>query len=343
MFGRAPHALTPALEDPLASDAADGTDQDAEAYETRECVVDTTQHGQRLDRVLVSLAPEFSRSHLQRLIDDGLAQVSGVTTPTASRRVSAGQRIAVTLRPTAEALAFRPEPMALDIVFEDDHLMVVNKPVGLVVHPAAGHWSGTLLNGLLAHHRVAAALPRAGIVHRLDKETSGLMVVGKTLEAVTALVRLIAERDVGRTYLALAHGTFDGDGREIDAPIGRDPASRLRMAVVAGGRPSRTRVRVMGRGPGVSMLRCELHTGRTHQIRVHLAHQGHPLLGDTLYGGRPGLGMNRQALHATHLAFVHPMGGARMAFSACLPDDLASAWTLAGGDPDAAVRLAVAG
>lgn len=310
-----------------------------EAYESRETLVDVASHGQRIDRVLVTLAPEFSRSHLQRLIDDGLVQVDAVVSRTASRRVSAGQRIRVTLRPTAQALAFRPEPMVLPIVHEDEHVLVVDKPAGLVVHPGAGNWSGTLLNGLLAHHAGAVSLPRAGIVHRLDKDTSGLMVVGKTLEAVTALVRSIALREVGRVYLAVAHGQLPGAPRDVDAPIGRDPGSRLRMAVVASGRAARTRVRVLVQGPDVSLLRCELHTGRTHQIRVHLAHLGHPLVGDVLYGGRPELGMVRQALHATHLAFAHPVGGQPMAFTSGLPTDLASAWRAAGGDPQAVPAL----
>ena len=324
---------------PWAEAAADAGDGE---HEVREAPVDAAQHGQRIDRVLVALAPEFSRSHLQRLIEDGLVQVDAATIRAASRRVVAGQRVQVTLRPTAQALAFRPETMALPIVHEDEHLLVVDKSAGLVVHPGAGNWSGTLLNGLLAHHPGAVSLPRAGIVHRLDKDTTGLMVVGKTLEAVTALVRSIAAREVGRVYLAIAHGHVSGSPRDVDAPIGRDPGSRLRMAVVASGREARTRVRVLAHGPDVSLLRCELHTGRTHQIRVHLAHLGHPLVGDVLYGGRPDLGMRRQALHAAHLAFEHPVGGQPMAFSSGLPADLAAAWALAGGDASRASALAQA-
>jgi 23S rRNA pseudouridine1911/1915/1917 synthase len=224
--------------------------------------------------------------------------------------------------------------MALAIVHEDAHLLVVDKPVGLVVHPAPGHWQGTLLNGLLAHHAGAAALPRAGIVHRLDKDTSGLMVVAKTLPAMTALVRLIAARDVRRVYLALAHGRIAWETASIDAPIGRDPVSRLRMAVVSGGKPARTDVERLALpvdtpGPGaqpVTPIRCRLHTGRTHQIRVHLASRGHPLVADALYGGRPLLGLQRQALHAAELAFAHPADGRLMSFTAPLPSDLASAW-----------------
>jgi 23S rRNA pseudouridine1911/1915/1917 synthase len=196
----------------------------------------------------------------------------------------------------------------------------------LVVHPAAGNWSGTLLNALLAHHRGAASLPRAGIVHRLDKDTSGLMVVGKTLPALTALARAIAAREVHRQYLAIAHGEVGAAAFSIDAPIGRDPQSRIRMAIVASGKPARTDVQALVVGDGFSVLRCTLHSGRTHQIRVHLASRGHPLVADTVYGGRAALAMTRQALHATRLAFVHPASGESVQFDAEPPADLASAW-----------------
>jgi 23S rRNA pseudouridine1911/1915/1917 synthase len=201
-----------------------------------------------------------------------------------------------------------------------------------VVHPAAGNWSGTLLNGLLAHHVGAGVLPRAGIVHRLDKDTSGLMVVAKTLTAMTALVRAIAERAVSRRYVALAHGVFRPADCWIEAPIGRDAQQRTRMAVVAGGKPARTRVEVLGVASDVSAIRCTLDTGRTHQIRVHLASLGHPLLGDTLYGGRPALGLTRQALHARWLALTHPVSGQALAFESALPPDLQAGWA-AVGDP----------
>lgn len=300
--------------------------------ERRAVTIDVAGHGQRLDKVLVSLAEEFSRSHLQHLIERGEVTIDGVVATTASRRVKAGQRVEVALVPTAESRAFRPEPMALAIVFEDADIIVVDKPAGLVVHPAAGNWSGTLMNGLLAHHAGAAALPRAGIVHRLDKDTSGLMVVAKTLEAMTALVRAIAAREVHRQYLALAHGELATSRMTIDAPVGRDPRSRVRMAVVASGKPARTDVeRVAARG-GFSALRCTLHTGRTHQIRVHLASRGHPLVADPLYGGAPALGLARQALHAARLAFDHPRGGQPMAFEARLPADLRHAWSHVTGE-----------
>jgi 23S rRNA pseudouridine1911/1915/1917 synthase len=250
--------------------------------------------------------------------------------------VRAGQLVDVELVPTAETLAYRPEAIELQVVFDDDQLLVIDKPAGMVVHPAPGNWSGTLLNGLLARHPGAAELPRAGIVHRLDKGTSGLMVVGKTLAAVTALVRAIAAREVRREYLAIAHGELVPGRRRVEVPIGRDPASRVRMAVVPGGRSAATDVETVAACAGYSAVRCTLHTGRTHQIRVHLAHLKHPLVGDTLYGGRLELGLQRPALHAQRLEFDHPADGRRMRFERPPPSDFALAWArVVGGRHEA--------
>jgi len=295
-------------------------------HELRTVRVGAPWHGWRLDKALVALAPEFSRSHHQGLIEQGLVGLDGVRDLMPSRRLKLGQLLEVELRPTAESLAFRPEALPLDIVYEDDAMMVLDKPVGLVVHPAPGHWSGTLLNGLLAHHPAAVQLPRAGIVHRLDKDTSGLMMVGKTLQAVTALTRAIAAREVQRLYKAIVHGVLAPGLHTVDAPIGRDPASRLRMAVHHAGRPARTDVEPVSSAEGLTAVQCRLHTGRTHQIRVHLAHIGHPLLADKLYGGTPGLKLERQALHAWKLVLHHPMGGKRMEFVRLPPADMAQAW-----------------
>nr|WP_247652827.1 RluA family pseudouridine synthase [Ideonella aquatica] len=294
--------------------------------ETRAATVPDAAHGERLDRYLTMLAPEFSRSHLQSLVERGLVHVGGQPVLQASRRLKAGQPVEVRLALPEESLAFVPQAMDLAVLFEDTHLLVVNKPAGLVVHPAAGNWTGTLLNGLLARDPASAQLPRAGIVHRLDKDTSGLMVVARSLPAMTALVRDIAARSVRRRYLALAHGRVAAAPFSIDAPIGRDPSARVRMAVVAGGKPARTDIERLGLRGDISAVRCALHTGRTHQIRVHLASQGHPLVADAVYGGAPALGMTRQALHATELGFTHPINGEPMLFRCEPPADFAQAW-----------------
>ncbi len=306
-------------------------DPGIDGAEQRTLAVPVEWHGQRIDRALAALVPEFSRSHLQLLLLEGAVRWRGQPVAKVSARVQAGDSIDIELRPTAQASAFLPESMALDVVHEDEHLLVIHKPAGLVVHPAAGHWSGTLLNGLLAYHRGAADLPRAGIVHRLDKDTSGLMLVGKTRVAVDALVRAIAAREVSRQYLALAHGAWRGASPlDVDRPIGRDPQHRLRMAVVAGGKPARTTVVRLDSRDDACLVACRLHTGRTHQIRVHMASLGHTLVGDAVYGGRPAFGLQRQALHAASLGLAHPVHGGWLSFWSPPPADLAQALSDSG-------------
>ncbi|MFZ4480186.1 MAG: RluA family pseudouridine synthase [Rhodoferax sp.] len=326
--------------DLIISSGLDGDDLEDRAdtgpeFELRQLAFEESQHGLRLDQALVGLASEFSRSYLQQLIIAGAVTVERLAACKPSTRVKAGDRGTIELRPTPQSQAFKPELMALDIVHQDEHLLVLNKPAGLVVHPAPGNWSGTLLNGLLAHDAGAMNLPRAGIVHRLDKDTSGLMVVARTRAAMDALIRSIAAREIGRQYLALAHRPWVGAAqRQVDQPIGRDPRNRLRMAVVDlaknPGKLARTDIELLQNCEQGCLVRCTLHTGRTHQIRVHMASIGHPLVADELYGGKVAAGMRRQALHACRLSFVHPVTHGAMLFRADMPDDLADALRLWG-------------
>ncbi|MBR7959261.1 RluA family pseudouridine synthase [Burkholderia vietnamiensis] len=325
------------LDDDLAGDAIRAPVVPSAAGDDAPRIVEVplSLAGERLDKALAQLFPEFSRSRLQNWIDAQRVLVDGA--PAKIRQpVPLGAKIALVPDLLPEQLAFTPEPVPLDVIYEDDALVVINKPAGLVVHPAAGNWSGTILNGLLHRYGDAAAgLPRAGIVHRLDKETSGLMVVARTLAAQTDLVRQLQARTVKRRYFALVWGTMPDEGT-IDAPIGRDPRERTRMAVVTGasGKPARTHFRtvdtcVWQRQP-VSAIQCDLETGRTHQIRVHCSHAGHPLLGDPVYGRARGKrsvaplpnGFARQALHAWRLGLVHPVTGKTMQWRCPLPDDM---------------------
>lgn len=326
--------------DPVAELADDPAEAGPEA-ELRALLVDAALHGQRMDRALVALVPEFSRSYLQHLVESGAVTFNGVAVTKPSARVKAGERGEIELRPTPQSQAFLPEPIALDVVHEDEHLCVINKPAGLVVHPAPGNWQGTLLNGLLARDAQARLLPRAGIVHRLDKDTSGLMVVARTRASMDALVHRIAAREVSRQYLALAHRPWAGPARRVvEAAIGRDPRNRLRMAVVDlqrhSGKAARTDIELMESAEQGCWVRCTLHTGRTHQIRVHMASIGHALVGDETYGGAPAAGLHRQALHAWRLAFEHPVTGRPLAFVAPLPPDIRQAlesWGLRYNEP----------
>ncbi len=287
--------------------------------------------GHRLDQALAAMFPQYSRSRLKSWILKGNVTVDGAQCRPRDP-VSGGEQISLTAQaePASEAA---PEPVAFDIAHEDDALLVVNKRAGLVVHPGAGNAGGTLMNGLLHHHRESANLPRAGIIHRLDKDTSGLLLVGKTLEAHTSLVRQLAEREISRHYLAVCRGVLTGGGT-IDAAIGRHPVDRLRMSVQDRGKPAVTHYRVLKRFAAHSYISVQLETGRTHQIRVHFAHKRHALVGDPTYGGRLAIpagatsqlqdtlrAFRRQALHAERLAFRHPTSGETAEFRAPPPDD----------------------
>lgn len=277
----------------------------------------------RLDQVLSAMLPQHSRNRLQGWIREGRVMVDGNVETEPKRKVLGGERVAVNFAEAPESLAEQAEDIPLDIVFEDASLLVINKPAGLVVHPGSGNWSGTLMNALLHHVPGIAAVPRAGIVHRLDKETSGLLVVAKTLEAQTDLVRQLQARSVKRQYLAVASGILERHGT-IDQPIGRHPVQRTKMAVVAGGKPAVTHYRVLERFSAATLVECSLETGRTHQIRVHLAHAGYPLLGDPVYArsARKLPTFSRQALHATRLGLRHPQTGEAMQWEIPLPEDM---------------------
>jgi 23S rRNA pseudouridine1911/1915/1917 synthase len=305
-----------------------GAESAPAASEVLELTVDR-KGARRLDKWLAEQLPQFSRARLQDWIAQGVVQVDGVT-GTVRQPVYADQMVRVTVLPLAEESAFVAEEMLLSIVFEDQSLLIIDKPAGLVVHPAAGNWSGTLLNGLLHYDPQLAAVPRAGIVHRLDKDTTGLMVVARTATAQTDLVRQLQARRVTREYLAVSIGHPPPSGI-CDGAIGRDPRDRLKMAVLnhgaVGARDALTHFRVLGRGnyktQEAALVALRLETGRTHQIRVHLAHAGFPIAGDQVYAPSGARGaLPRQALHAARLGLNHPVSGSRLSWSSAVPPDL---------------------
>lgn len=299
--------------------------------EPLESVIPVEAAGRRFDQVLAEIFPDYSRSRLSIWIKSGQARLEDAEVK--PRHLVRGGEL-VSLVPDVEPdRTVQPQPMDLDIRFQDAHLLVLHKPAGRVVHPGAGQPDGTLQNGLLHFDPELAKVPRAGIVHRLDKDTSGLMVVARGLQAHAALVAALAAREIHRDYLAVVQGTLVAGGR-VDAPIGRHPTDRLRMAVVQGGREAVTHYRIGERYAAHTLLELSLETGRTHQIRVHMAHIQHPLVGDPLYGGGPRLpkgasaalietlrGFRRQALHAWRLSFDHPVSGEPVSVEAEPPAD----------------------
>jgi 23S rRNA pseudouridine1911/1915/1917 synthase len=317
-------STTSELDDPVSEGEL------ASELEIRQLNFSLVEPGSRLDVALVALVPEFSRSYLQQLVQLGAVSVNGKRIGKTAQKIRVSDRGSIELRPTPQSQAFRAEAIPIEIMFSDEHLLVINKPAGMVVHPAPGNWSGTLMNAVLGLDAKAFHLPRAGIVHRLDKDTSGLMVVARTRQTMDALVHAIAARQVKRQYLALGHNPWAGPRqRSVASPIGRDPSNRLKMAVVDlaryPGKAAQTDFASLGTVDEGCLVHCTLHTGRTHQIRVHMASIGHPLVADATYGGRPLAGMRRQALHAYHLGFDHPVDARAMAFHAPIPNDFAEA------------------
>ena len=307
-----------------------GTDKEGNTLQL-EATVAADRAGMRLDQVLAELFSDFSRSRLQRWLKQGRVEVDGQLLR-GRDKVHGGERLTLTIE-LEDEVSCQPQAIELDLVYQDDSLLVINKPAGMVVHPAAGNWDGTLLNGLLHLDPNLSQIPRAGIVHRLDKETSGLLVVARTLAAHKSLIEQLQARSLKREYRAIAQGVMTAGGT-IDQPIGRHPTNRIRMAVVASGKPAVTHYRVLERFRTHSYLRVNLETGRTHQIRVHMAHIRHPLLGDPLYGGRFRIPkgaadetiealrqFKRQALHAQTLGLIHPESSEFVEWSAPLPDD----------------------
>jgi 23S rRNA pseudouridine1911/1915/1917 synthase len=294
--------------------------------------LDLALSGQRLDKALATLLPEHSRGRIQGWIEAGHVMINGAVQTRVRQLVSGHDHVTVQVQPTQQSMAFEPQNIEFEVVHETDQWLVVDKHAGLVVHPGAGNWQNTLLNGLLFRYPALAAVARAGIVHRLDKDTSGLMVVAKTETAQTHLVRQLQQRSVKRQYRALAHAWLDVAKQSIDRSIGRDPRVPVRMSVMASGpsKPALTHVTRLRTGKfadiPVSEVQCQLETGRTHQIRVHLASVKHPLVGDVLYGGRQVAQAQRHMLHAEHLCFLDPVSEQPIAFDSPMPADMQAVW-----------------
>ncbi|GMW06913.1 MAG: putative RNA pseudouridine synthase [Nevskiales bacterium] len=316
---------------------------------THQLAIPAGHEGRRLDQVLAELLPDYSRSRIKGWILAGSVRLDGQQ-PDPRTRVVAGQQveIAAVVETTHSVAA---QAVAFEVAYEDEDVLVVVKPAGVVVHPGAGNRDATLENGLRHHAPSLAALPRSGLLHRLDKDTSGLVLVAKTLAAHTHLTRDLQERRIRREYRAIVNGVVTAGGA-VDAPIGRHPVQRTRMAVTDGGRAAVTHYRVLARFVAHSLLALRLETGRTHQIRVHLAHLGFPIVGDPAYGGRPRLppgadatvldalrGFRRQALHACAIGFRHPGSGEDLQFAAPLPADMRALLAALAGGPAAAARL----
>jgi len=295
--------------------------------------VSESQLGQRLDQTLAELFPDYSRSRIKEWILDRRVTVNGVMVDTPKEKVLGGELVAIDAE-IEEAQRWEPQNLPLDIVYEDEDIIVINKPRDFVVHPGAGNPDGTVLNALLHHYPAIMDVPRAGIVHRLDKDTTGLMVVAKTVPAQTHLVDSLQRREITREYEAVAIGNMTAGGT-VEQPISRHSTKRTHMAVYPMGKPAVTHYRIMEHFRAHTRLRLRLETGRTHQIRVHMSHISHPLVGDPLYGGRPRppkgaseafittlRGFDRQALHATMLRLYHPISGIEMEFHAALPQDM---------------------
>jgi len=297
-------------------------DWDAGLAAPMNAAVPATLGGLRLDQALATLFPQYSRNRLQAWLKSGHITIDGKRLP-ADHAVSGGEQVALRPPSVPDAAVPQAQRMPLKVVFEDAALIVIDKPAGLVVHPGAGQPDRTLLNALLAHAPALAAVPRAGIVHRLDKDTSGLLVVAKTVSAQSELVKQLADRSMRRVYLAVVQGDPPASGT-IDAPVGRDVRARTRMAVTNRGKPARTSYRVLERYGQAALVECRLETGRTHQIRVHFQHIRHPLIGDETYrrGTRHGIRFARQALHAAQLALVHPTTRKAVSWSAPMPRDM---------------------